>query len=148
MYLFCFSSRRRHTRCALVTGVQTCALPICLCPLASGADPRRLSQRLSAGGGGKVRSQQDRSGRLSYHVDRRHQNGDRAFRRRSRSREASGAGRRGTAWRAWLSHLVFSLAQSEPADGRLWRDRQSGGWGKSVLERVVRGGGRFIKKKT
>src|SRR3546814_7789589 len=29
---FCvfFSSRRRHTRCALVTGVQTCALPICI----------------------------------------------------------------------------------------------------------------------
>src|SRR3546814_20095209 len=32
MYFFFvfFSSRRRHTRCALVTGVQTCALPICL----------------------------------------------------------------------------------------------------------------------
>src|SRR3546814_3344241 len=29
--LFLFSSRRRHTRCALVTGVQTCALPIFLC---------------------------------------------------------------------------------------------------------------------
>src|SRR3546814_8053522 len=34
MHCFCvgvfffFSSRRRHTRCALVTGVQTCALPI------------------------------------------------------------------------------------------------------------------------
>src|SRR3546814_19012216 len=33
LYLLCllvffFSSRRRHTRCALVTGVQTCALPI------------------------------------------------------------------------------------------------------------------------
>src|SRR3546814_7126871 len=33
IYVFCFvvfffSSRRRHTRCALVTGVQTCALPI------------------------------------------------------------------------------------------------------------------------
>src|SRR3546814_1577230 len=29
MAAFCFfSSRRRHTRCALVTGVQTCALPI------------------------------------------------------------------------------------------------------------------------
>src|SRR3546814_4789962 len=27
-YVFFFSSRRRHTRCALVTGVQTCALPI------------------------------------------------------------------------------------------------------------------------
>src|SRR3546814_12057837 len=25
---FFFASRRRHTRCALVTGVQTCALPI------------------------------------------------------------------------------------------------------------------------
>src|SRR3546814_4139639 len=30
IFLFFFSSRRRHTRCALVTGVQTCALPICL----------------------------------------------------------------------------------------------------------------------
>src|SRR3546814_15630577 len=28
MISFVFSSRRRHTRCALVTGVQTCALPI------------------------------------------------------------------------------------------------------------------------
>src|SRR3546814_13539120 len=26
--MFCVASRRRHTRCALVTGVQTCALPI------------------------------------------------------------------------------------------------------------------------
>src|SRR3546814_16945310 len=26
---FFFASQRRHTRCALVTGVQTCALPIC-----------------------------------------------------------------------------------------------------------------------
>src|SRR3546814_1436966 len=30
MYMFFLSSRRRHTRCALVTGVQTCALPILL----------------------------------------------------------------------------------------------------------------------
>src|SRR3546814_18538978 len=29
LVFFFFSSRRRHTRCALVTGVQTCALPIC-----------------------------------------------------------------------------------------------------------------------
>src|SRR3546814_4539076 len=30
VYIICFffSSRRRHTRCSLVTGVQTCALPI------------------------------------------------------------------------------------------------------------------------
>src|SRR3546814_6389459 len=36
-FLFFFSSRRRHTRCALVTGVQTCALPIF-----PGADRSRL----------------------------------------------------------------------------------------------------------
>src|SRR3546814_18501958 len=35
---FFFSSRRRHTRCALVTGVQTCALPI------SGARRRRSAR--------------------------------------------------------------------------------------------------------
>src|SRR3546814_6318164 len=29
-FVFFFSSRRRHTICALVTGVQTCALPISL----------------------------------------------------------------------------------------------------------------------
>src|SRR3546814_1542107 len=34
---FFFSSRRRHTRCALVTGVQTCALPI----LVRGGRPTR-----------------------------------------------------------------------------------------------------------
>src|SRR3546814_20509806 len=28
MFMFFFASRRRHTRCALVTGVQTCSLPI------------------------------------------------------------------------------------------------------------------------
>src|SRR3546814_3928425 len=36
MLLF-FSSRRRHTRCALVTGVQTCALPISHTVLGGGA---------------------------------------------------------------------------------------------------------------
>src|SRR3546814_9522505 len=33
---FFFSSRRRHTRCALVTGVQTCALPIFVAILENG----------------------------------------------------------------------------------------------------------------
>src|SRR3546814_9470480 len=42
MFVF-FSSRRRHTRCALVTGVQTCALPILALELERatvGRDPR------------------------------------------------------------------------------------------------------------
>src|SRR3546814_7138850 len=37
-----FSSRRLHTRCALVTGVQTCALPICSPAL---CDPHRTRHR-------------------------------------------------------------------------------------------------------
>src|SRR3546814_3043221 len=41
--IFFFSSRRRHTRCALVTGVQTCALPILFGILGGiGPDPEDL----------------------------------------------------------------------------------------------------------
>src|SRR3546814_9197065 len=41
-YLFVFcSSSRRHTRCALVTGVQTCALPICARVVGSHGVPLR-----------------------------------------------------------------------------------------------------------
>src|SRR3546814_7181241 len=39
--VFFFSSRRRHTRCALVTGVQTCALPISCCCSPEKASARR-----------------------------------------------------------------------------------------------------------
>src|SRR3546814_9006915 len=39
--LFFFSSRRRHTRCALVTGVQTCALPISHLPDQPGDEDHR-----------------------------------------------------------------------------------------------------------
>src|SRR3546814_4518684 len=57
---FFFSSRRRHTRCALVTGVQTCALPLPAVPesdsmelIARGADEilkrEELEARLKAG---------------------------------------------------------------------------------------------------
>src|SRR3546814_1283686 len=50
---FFFSSRRRHTRCALVTGVQTCALPISPPPCRGTAAapcstcPRALTDRSS-----------------------------------------------------------------------------------------------------
>src|SRR3546814_2400563 len=39
--VFFFASRRRHTRCALVTGVQTCALPISIAgrPPPTSAEP-------------------------------------------------------------------------------------------------------------
>src|SRR3546814_4657387 len=50
---FFFSSRRRHTRCALVTGVQTCALPIWRPVRAPAQDAvpgarRRMSRRTRA----------------------------------------------------------------------------------------------------
>src|SRR3546814_3926516 len=47
--LFFFSSRRRHTRCALVTGVQTCALPICTYGVSFGREyfiPKPFDPRL------------------------------------------------------------------------------------------------------
>ena len=40
--LFFFSSRRRHTRLLTVTGVQTCALPICKRSFAKFCERRRL----------------------------------------------------------------------------------------------------------
>src|SRR3546814_5845712 len=46
-YFFFYSSERRHTRCALVTGVQTCALPIFLRP---------ARQEYAKGRGGATRS--------------------------------------------------------------------------------------------
>src|SRR3546814_2245359 len=48
--LFFFSSRRRHTSCALVTGVQTCALPISEpLNLAGGLEWRRETWEVTPG---------------------------------------------------------------------------------------------------
>src|SRR3546814_9715924 len=46
--LFFFSSRRRHTRCALVTGVQTCALPILASPQRGGVRCASVPSRRTA----------------------------------------------------------------------------------------------------
>src|SRR3546814_745010 len=55
---FFFSSRRRHTRCALVTGVQTCALPISEVPVetvpvegAEATDPATAPHRFASWAG-------------------------------------------------------------------------------------------------
>src|SRR3546814_4323532 len=53
-FSFFFSSRRRHTRCALVTGVQTCALPILNAPvpaeyIADGAGTGAFIDKIEAG---------------------------------------------------------------------------------------------------
>src|SRR3546814_6290789 len=58
LFLFFFSSRRRHTSCALVTGVQTCALPICRSIDGVSADLERTSDdpapAVGASGSGRV----------------------------------------------------------------------------------------------
>src|SRR3546814_7423121 len=59
MLSFFFSSRRRHTRCALVTGVQTCALPIYLAQRGIAA-----IEPVVMGGG-----QRDRAGAAVRHGD-------------------------------------------------------------------------------
>src|SRR3546814_10231129 len=46
MIVFFFSSRRRHTRCALVTGVQTCALPIFLGIREALAQPQAVAREM------------------------------------------------------------------------------------------------------
>src|SRR3546814_2106218 len=71
---FFFSSRRRHTRCALVTGVQTCALPICALPGAAAAGPDLLQprrMRLIQGDAvvvGELFAGPDRADRLDEHA--------------------------------------------------------------------------------
>src|SRR3546814_826282 len=76
IFVFFFSSRRRHTRCALVTGVQTCALPI-WCP---GDCGRRVACRAAHGDG------------AAGGVDRLSRRGSAAGSGRRDSRRAGGAG--------------------------------------------------------
>src|SRR3546814_10795362 len=50
-FRYFISNRRRHTRCSLVTGVQTCALPICMGPEARPSldmKPPRVASRPDA----------------------------------------------------------------------------------------------------
>src|SRR3546814_8871986 len=60
----CFSSRRRHTRCALVTGVQTCALPI------SDAQPDAIKEQYAAENRlGRIPGYGLVNGRIAYKID-------------------------------------------------------------------------------
>src|SRR3546814_7529693 len=66
LFVFFFSSRRRHTRCALVTGVQTCALPIC-------HDERQMQrqrrQRYMWKGKGEQRTMDAATGLVTFFFD-------------------------------------------------------------------------------
>src|SRR3546814_6059090 len=74
--MFFFSSRRRHTRCALVTGVQTCALPIFLwdAPSLRSTDIHRGIPSVARNGGtddGSTKSRSTRIDRRAWLQDRR-----------------------------------------------------------------------------
>src|SRR3546814_2373974 len=120
---FFFSSRRRHTRCALVTGVQTCALPIY--GVAAQVDARDAA-------GGRCDPPQRVRGRPA--------------RRRGGYRD--GVERDGAFRHAGMGG--DQRAQPEPLDsaGGLRRgDRKSVVEGKSVSVRVTLGCRRILKKK-
>src|SRR3546814_1872493 len=75
---FFFSSRRRHTRCALVTGVQTCALPI---------------SDVHVGGGVLEREEALVKGGQTFRVRVRHLLGRQSIRRASRKQVFTKIGR-------------------------------------------------------
>src|SRR3546814_16993426 len=121
MSLFFFSSRRRHTRCALVTGVQTCALPI---------------------------SRQVATARLRpWHLWPWPWVSCRCVYRPTRWRPARAPA--GLSLRAWNppEGLSDDPGESKSRGGPAPEDRQSGVEGKGGSVRVGHGGGRCIKKK-
>src|SRR3546814_17496466 len=151
--VFFFSSRRRHTRCALVTGVQTCALPICT------PGDGRLMVGIAGGFGASIRA-----------PGHAHHNGMQTIRMGAYGGADGGfafarveqavavwqaAGFRAEAARdiavmQW-EKLICNVAYSGPCTlngltiGQA--DRKSGASGKGVAGSVDRGGGSYDKKK-
>src|SRR3546814_20954897 len=70
-FIFFFSSRRRHTSCALVTGVQTCALPISRSGFFPTVGANAGATRAGGGssGGTEVGNQYTLSGTASWEID-------------------------------------------------------------------------------
>src|SRR3546814_10943040 len=121
--MYCiFSSRRRHTSCALVTGVQTCALPIYRLPISRNTGDTPWTSRLSSW---------DRSGRTPARLaDEMPPSVDEW----PTAGQYHGAG-------------LASAARFGPNRAVAEKDRKSVVWGTRVSERVNLGGSRNIKKK-
>src|SRR3546814_17575578 len=128
--VFFFASRRRHTICALVTGVQTCALPIF----------RRDAGDDARGGTAALRSVEP----CAHRAGKPAQSRLLALRRLCRCRPRG----------AWAAQEPSDRAAQEAREfhrggraQRPWADRQSVVSGKRVSVRVDLGGRRIIKKK-
>src|SRR3546814_10378573 len=111
---FFFSSRRRHTRCALVTGVQTCALPILISPPIVRISSGQMSIRSAVIGRlphgrshGRFHRAQQRASPCRRPDARRPQvSPGRAARRRSSHRRASARGSRSEEHTSELQSLM------------------------------------------
>src|SRR3546814_14859993 len=124
--VFFFSSRRRHTKCALVTGVQTWALPICEA-LAALGEVLGTVDRIDDPHRGIALQQPEQAG-VTFDPLLADQHRARHQRRKARGERA-------------LGRLVGDCPE-------VVGDRKSGVSGKSVSVRVNLGGGRNLKKKT
>src|SRR3546814_12582580 len=127
--MFFFSSRRRHTRCALVTGVQTCALPI---------SPSPISLRMSAISQAEARISERAS--------------DAPMLEQVQAWAAINSGTRNLRGLADMAAELVNAFSSLPGSLRLidpepveMLDRKGGVSGKSVSVRLNPGGRRFIK---
>src|SRR3546814_13288137 len=127
---FFLSSRRRHTRCALVTGVQTCALPI----FAADDDGLLEFAAVGAGRGGSLAGRRHAAVVAVVGVAP----GDGLADRR-------GGGLLVGALRLLEVARVHGAADLAADEGA--EDRKSGVSGKSVAVCVSLGGSRIIKKK-
>src|SRR3546814_9394644 len=111
LLFFFFSSRRRHTRCALVTGVQTCALPIYQ---AGAALFERVAHRLAV--------DEELPPRHRAHLDRR------GFEVAGRAIGLSGKARRGIILGPFPA---FGIASEETDAGRA-RDQRDAAIGEDI----------------
>src|SRR3546814_17708868 len=130
---FFFSSRRRHTRCALVTGVQTCALPISDVGHAGRLSPEENPVTLLEAEVASLKDQLLRTLAGSENVRRRAQ----------RDREE------GLKYAAapLITHLLEVAATLQPALASVPQERQTAVKGKRVSVRVDPGGCPPVKKK-
>src|SRR3546814_12364761 len=132
--MFLFSIRRRHTRCALVTGVQTCALPILFGEHAI-FDPAMLDYpRLDDA----FRAQALRPGAWRVQIKRRQQISTVTY--PYNPLDAVG-------WHGSLMPVRINVKDIRPLMSHRYQDRKSVVEGKSVAGRVNPGGRSIIKKK-
>src|SRR3546814_11182110 len=126
LFVVFFSSRRRHTRCALVTGVQTCALPI--------SGPTRQKDLWQKGRGGQDSVNE---GHLLCPADSQQR------RDKPRRHHEANADKACNCGQERNEHAPCEKRHN----GEVGEDRKSVVEGKSVSVRVDRGGRRNHKKK-